>query len=187
MEKQSLGQYYSETACGWHNDHGMLTALIPAMYQNEVENNDSAYPQCEEKTIEDKDSGLFILSRNGDEHRVTIDSPHNSIAFQIGETLQLLSGGLLRATPHSVRNPSIQRFQDYGRSTMALFMEPCLTDPVRIGKQSSLNTLHNYLSRNNSTRDPMDTDAIVPSLHSRFTDGMTFGDFHQNTILAFSN
>jgi hypothetical protein len=32
--------------------------------------------------------------------------PDGALAFQIGETAQVVSGGVLRATPHYVRGPS---------------------------------------------------------------------------------
>ena len=42
--------------CGWHNDHGMLTGLCSAMYLDKNFN---------EVFIEDKESGLFAMKRDG--------------------------------------------------------------------------------------------------------------------------
>jgi isopenicillin N synthase-like dioxygenase len=43
----------------------------------------------------------------------------------IGECAQLLSGGLLKATPHMVRGPSVTNTSaGVHRSTFAVFMQP---------------------------------------------------------------
>jgi isopenicillin N synthase-like dioxygenase len=49
----------------------------------------------------DPDAGLYIRDRVGNEFKVTI--PADMLAFQIGETAQVHSGGLLIATPHGVQ------------------------------------------------------------------------------------
>lgn len=59
--------------CGWHNDHGSLTGLVPAMYFN---------AQGEEVVCPDPAAGLYIKSRNGD--LVHVQVPTNALAFQIG-------------------------------------------------------------------------------------------------------
>ena len=52
--------------------------------------------------------------------------PTDNVAFQLGEVFQILSGGVLRATPHSVRAPRVDRGPREGlfRNTLALFMQP---------------------------------------------------------------
>merc|ERR1712226_1115022 len=79
-----------ETWCAWHNDHGSLTALAPGMYfdkdRNKVDNPDP------------ENAGLYIQSRSGEMYKV--DLPADVCAFQIGETSQIQSGGVLQATPH---------------------------------------------------------------------------------------
>lgn len=80
--------------CGWHNDHGTLTGLCSAMYL------DRDFKEVDPRDIEDDVSGLFAMTRNHQEVKVKI--PQNSLAFQIGESAQIVSGGLLCATPHSV-------------------------------------------------------------------------------------
>jgi hypothetical protein len=76
--------------CGWHNDHGTLTGLLPAMYLD-VDGNIIDDPP-------DVEAGLYIKSRDGRLLRAII--PQNAIAFQVGETAQVHTGGLLKATPH---------------------------------------------------------------------------------------
>ena len=71
--------------CGWHNDHGTLTGLCSAMYLDED------YNEVDPATLEDETSGLFAMNRNHEEVRIRI--PRDSLAFQIGESAQIHSGG----------------------------------------------------------------------------------------------
>ena len=100
--------------CGWHNDHGTLTGLCSAMY---LDHDFNEIPPSE---IEDDVSGLFAMTRNHQEIKIKI--PQDSLAFQIGECAQIISGGLLCATPHSVVcKPNTDGIS---RNTFALFLEP---------------------------------------------------------------
>lgn len=80
--------------CGWHNDHGSLTGLTPALFLDE-----EGRPLAGGSP--DADSGLYVLSRSGE--LVKADVPQDHLAFQIGETAQIHSGGVLQATPHAVK------------------------------------------------------------------------------------
>ena len=98
------------TWCGWHNDHGSLTGLLPALY---IDNNGLIVDSPDPK------AGLYIKSRNG--ALVHAKIPENAIAFQVGETMQIHSGGWLQATPHAVRGC---KGGNVSRETFAVFMEP---------------------------------------------------------------
>jgi hypothetical protein len=91
--------------CGWHNDHGALTGLTAAMLLDDstgepvstlisTNNDGDDHPAV-------STSGLYARNRKGELVKITI--PEDCIAFQIGETAQILSGGILQATPHAVR------------------------------------------------------------------------------------
>jgi isopenicillin N synthase-like dioxygenase len=113
-------------------------------------------------------TGLFIKNRRGEDIRVT----HRpcDIAFQIGETMQIQSGGILQATPHSVVvGDDID--PNYGRSTFVLFMEP--NRDVKLEIPSGVD----YLD--------VKTSGIydnVPKLQDRYKKDMTFGEFNDITI-----
>lgn len=97
--------------CGWHNDHGSLTGLCSAMFIDEVTGQEIACP--------DPTAGLYARRRDGQVQRVVL--PRDCMGFQIGESAQIHSGGILQATPHAVRavaRPGIARAQ------LAVFMEP---------------------------------------------------------------
>lgn len=67
-------------------------------------------------------SGLYIRTRGGDLTKVSI--PSDCLAFQTGETLELMTGGKLRATPHCVRVGFTEGSKSVSRETFALFMQP---------------------------------------------------------------
>eukprot|EP01130_Rhizamoeba_saxonica_P003202 TRINITY_DN136_c0_g1_i1.p1 TRINITY_DN136_c0_g1~~TRINITY_DN136_c0_g1_i1.p1 ORF type:complete len:365 (-),score=71.21 TRINITY_DN136_c0_g1_i1:21-1076(-) len=101
--------------CGWHNDHGLLTGLCPAMFHDEESNSsDIANP--------DRNAGLHVKKRDGSIVKITC--PKNSIAFQIGECTQVFSGDTVIATPHAVRAVKYPESKVTSRSTFAVFMQP---------------------------------------------------------------
>lgn len=67
-------------------------------------------------------SGLFIRTRGGDLTKVSI--PVDSLAFQTGEVLELVTAGRLQATPHCVRVGAGVGSEKISRETFALFMQP---------------------------------------------------------------
>mmetsp|Transcript_87554 Transcript_87554/g.171253 ORF Transcript_87554/g.171253 Transcript_87554/m.171253 type:complete len:371 (-) Transcript_87554:249-1361(-) len=104
--------------CGWHNDHGSLTGLTSAMYLDEA---------GDMVVNTDKDAGLYIRNRKSELLHINI--PVTNIAFQIGETAQVHSGGFMQATPHAVRG---SKMAGVSRETFAVFMEPNWYDPMEI-------------------------------------------------------
>eukprot|EP00850_Spirogloea_muscicola_P014009 SM000098S25089 [mRNA] locus=s98:139183:143320:- [translate_table: standard] len=97
--------------CEWHKDHGSLTGLTAAIFSDggrELQNPD---PCC----------GLYVENRRKEIVKVSI--PADSIAFQMGESMQLHSGGLLWATPHYVKAAQEVRASEVSRSTFAVFMQ----------------------------------------------------------------
>lgn len=87
-----------------------MTGLTKAIFQNEkgeiIENKDP-------------DVGLFIRNRKGEIVRASWHE--DMLAFQIGESAQIHSGGILTATPHCVRGSGLP---GVSRSTLAVFMQP---------------------------------------------------------------
>ncbi|XP_015572521.1 uncharacterized protein LOC8278593 isoform X2 [Ricinus communis] len=98
--------------CGWHTDHGSLTGLTCAMFKG-----DGVEIPCP-----DSAAGLYIKTRT--DQIVKVIYGEDEIAFQVGETTEILSRGYLCATPHCVRAPKGQEASGVDRSTFALFMQP---------------------------------------------------------------
>ncbi|KAF9613136.1 hypothetical protein IFM89_005707 [Coptis chinensis] len=62
-------------------------------------------------------------------HQVVFEK--DEIAYQIGETTEILSRGHLCATPHCVRAPQGEKAFGVERSTFALFMQPDWDEDLR--------------------------------------------------------
>jgi len=150
--------------CGWHNDHGSLTGLLPALYLN----SNGHVVDCP-----DANAGLYIKSRNGT--LVHANIPENAIAFQVGETAQIHTGGLLQATPHAVRGSNRG---NVSRETFAVFMEP-----------EYHSTMNLPTGRTLDDTQCIEAEQWLPSsvktLRSRWKLGMNFGDFSNATFSAF--
>jgi isopenicillin N synthase-like dioxygenase len=127
----------------------------------------SSDQQQEQVSCPDETAGLYIQSRSGEIVHMSI--PTTACGFQIGETSQIQSGGLLRATPHAVRSAS-----GVTRESFALFLEPEFETPLNLPPGKS--TLED-----DGTMPP----TVVP-LHARWKPGQTFGDFHVATVSAFT-
>ena len=115
-------------------------------------------------------TGLYIQNRRGEVIRCTFGK--NDFAYQLGETLQIHSGGILNATPHAVQvHNDIP--ENIARCTFALFMGPNKDVKLNIPEESKIENIV--------------TSEIykVPKIQSRFKKGMTFGEFHEATINTF--
>ncbi|NVJ10169.1 isopenicillin N synthase family oxygenase [Myxococcus sp. AM001] len=147
--------------CGWHSDHGSLTALCPAMYF-EAEPG-AKEPARKDIPVPDPEAGLYVRTRSGEERKVVI--PKDSLAFQIGESSQIVTGGLLRSTPHAVQALAHPASRNISRATFAVFMQPD-------------NDMH--------LRPPEGVDPSEQKVGA-FQPGMTFGDFAKATFAKFYN
>jgi len=103
--------------CGFHLDHSLLTGLCSAMFLLQESNLPPRVVSSPSPA-----SGLYIRTRGGDLTKVSI--PADSLAFQTGEALQLITAGRLQATPHCVRVGTAEGAEKISRETFALFMQP---------------------------------------------------------------
>ena len=151
--------------CGWHNDHGSLTGLVPAIYHDEQGNIVSS---------PDENAGLYIKSRNG-ELVGPVKIPENALAFQVGETMQVHTGGFLHATPHAVRGCQTDGIS---RSTFAVFMEPEYHSSMSLPTGCTVEDVQCEEAEKALPK-------TVRTLKSRWKLGMNFGEFSDATFAAF--
>lgn len=113
-QRRTCTQYGDSTSswCGWHTDHGSLTGLTCGMFMRDAI----------ELPCPDSAAGLYIKTRS--DQIVKVVFGEDEIAYQIGETAEILSGAYLCATPHCVRAPEGEEACGIERSTFALFMQP---------------------------------------------------------------
>jgi len=125
----------------------------------------------EEMPNPDPRSGLYVQTRSGRIQRVSL--PAGSIGFQIGETSQIHSGGVLRATPHAVK---ACRKSGVTRESFAVFMEPEYHGDMD-------------LPSSRTVQDVQDASIVLPTcvqtLADRWLPGMNFGEFGHATLAAF--
>lgn len=107
----SAASSHADSLCGTHLDHSLLTGLCSAMYLNAA--GEPVPPPS-------PDAGLYIFPRGGGD-AVQVKIPADCLAFQMGEALELLTGGKLAATPHFVSGGS--GADDVSRETFAFFLQ----------------------------------------------------------------
>lgn len=144
----------------------------------------------------DPTAGLYIQPRNNNNNPVKVAIPADCCAFQIGETSQILSGGLLRATPHAVLAGTRSRsskssssplpMTNVTRESFALFLQP--NEDFVLNLPTTTTTTTTVSSTLSSSDDMFGTIPQRPDLapiSSRWRNGQTFGAFHWATIQKF--
>jgi len=160
-EEDGVGEW-----CGWHNDNSTITGLVPAMWLEE-ESGLPAAPQA--------GAGLFVEGRGG--AQVPVPARKDCLGFQIGESAQILSGGVVHATPHMVRgHVSKPGEPKVCRETFATFIQPQwdgeLAPPPGVAYDGI------FRGREES--------ALIPPLRSRLKDvPVKFGDILQESAAIY--
>ena len=118
---------FDDDWCATHKDHGCLTGLTSAMFVDESDSTDSELPSSPDPL-----SGLYIHSRTGATTKINI--PRSCLAFQTGETLELITQGKFKAVPHFVRGAKLPKTPEekrrIARNTLAVFTQPNLGEVV---------------------------------------------------------
>jgi isopenicillin N synthase-like dioxygenase len=148
---------------GWHNDSGFLTALAGDVY---VDHTTGEPIECTDPL-----AGLYVLNRM--DQVVQVHIPSDCMAVQMGECVQILTGGAVVATPHCVRGANVP---NVARISLPIFIDTPPTFGLHMPRGSSREQVLN--AGVGSSR--------VPPLDSRWmSDGMTFGDFLQTTFAQY--
>ena len=163
---------------GWHNDSGFLTSLAGDLYIDDATGNPLPPSQI------DPEAGLYVTDRSGKSIHVQI--PEDCMAVQIGECVQILTGGVVVATPHCVRGPracwnngsTTTESSSSPKVKVARISHPCFID----SKPNFPLTMPEGCSRDDVVGMGIGRDK-VPVLEGRWVeDGMTFGDFLQKSF-----
>ncbi len=153
---------------GWHNDSGFLTSLAGDLFLDD----ETGQPLSPDQV--DPEAGLYVTNRSGESIHVKI--PDDCMAVQIGECVQILTGGVVVATPHCVRGPRA----GFGKGDVkvARISCPCFID----SKPSFPLTLPAECTSENACQAGVGRDK-VPLLEERWVEnGMTFGAFLQKSF-----
>lgn len=181
----------------WHNDSGFFTALAGDAYVN----HDTG--EFVPSHLVDPNAGLFVYDRNGTVHKVHI--PEECMAIQIGECLQIATGGRLVATPHCVRgvNPSYNNSNSRIMEDSSVEMCDSHSDNDKVTQESTIRVARisfpcfvdtspsfalrvpEGVSREQVLEQDV-TNGVVPGLQYRWVkDGMEFGEFLTKTFETY--
>ena len=152
-----------DASCSWHLDHGGLTILTKAVYL------DQEYNEIKEP----KNCGLCIKDKHGNVHHCVI--PENALLCQVGEILQILSGGYLQATPHCVKSIKLKGIT---RETFPVFIDCPVHQDISLPKWSKKNT--------DETKG-MKGLIGVPELKKRYKNCKIYYDFVHKTLMSYYN
>lgn len=172
--------------CGWHYDHSFMTVLFGSIY---LDSNFMEVP------APDPDCGLYVKSRDGAVIKITI--PEHSIAFQVGESCGILSGGLFLPTAHYVKAPQFTSASEGSGSADGSASDP--DSNTASGSFPNITRESMAIFTNASWDTVLDlppgvsTDVIfrsdlppgVPTLESRWKPGQLFRDFSNATFSAY--
>lgn len=171
--------------CGFHNDHCLLTGLVPAQYFGVGGEASNQGP--------DEQCGLYVVPRTHDNDEsspspshsqppgvLKVRIPPDCLAFQIGECAQIASGGILHATAHGVRAPrATSGCVATCRVLFAVFLQPDpwveLSPPIVEGRCWWADGVDGSLA----------SSPLVPALSARYSEGDTFAEFSEKTFTAY--
>lgn len=149
-----------------------MTALAGDLYLD----HQTGAPLLPLGTCPDPEAGLYVVVARGGGgggndnstavQKVTI--PPDCLAIQVGECTQIVTHGVLRATPHCVRGAP-----DLARASLACFVDVPPQFPL-VGDGDSAIAVAAHSS-----------DHRVPPLQDRWRSGMTFGDFLTTTFQKY--
>jgi len=101
-----------------HKDTGLFTVLVPAVFYD-TEGLQRLAGGCPDQEV-----GLYVRSRRGGIQQIKPPSGVGEcLFFQLGEAIQVVTGGLYHATEHCVRGPPRAQV-GYTRASMAVFFQP---------------------------------------------------------------
>mmetsp|Transcript_971 Transcript_971/g.3905 ORF Transcript_971/g.3905 Transcript_971/m.3905 type:complete len:387 (-) Transcript_971:86-1246(-) len=99
-----------------HKDTGLFTILVPGVFFDSEGERLDACP--------DPEVGLYVRDRQGAICRIAAPSDAGEcLFFQLGEAMQIVSGGFYHATEHCVRGPP-RCLAGYTRASLAVFFQP---------------------------------------------------------------
>lgn len=144
-------QEYDDDWCATHKDHGCLTGLTSAMFVDESSSSSSPSSSITElPSSPDPKAGLYIHSRSGTTTKVNI--PKDCLAFQTGETLELITEGRFKAVPHFVRGAKTGgKGGKIARNTLAVFTQPNLDEVVERGSGLTFGEFARGVVKRNTT------------------------------------
>ncbi|KAL2510726.1 2-oxoglutarate (2OG) and Fe(II)-dependent oxygenase superfamily protein [Abeliophyllum distichum] len=171
----------------WHYDYGIFTVLTAPMFMLSNSNHELEYENPSDHTY------LQIL--DPEKNRVLmVKASMESFIFQVGESADVLSKGMLRATLHCVCRP--KKMKNLSRETFVVFLQPAWSKTFHLSdhpmerltsssQDSESCTEGTHGAEKDSNGLTQNSLQLVPPLHSRLKDGMTFAEFSRVTTKQY--
>jgi isopenicillin N synthase-like dioxygenase len=99
----------------------------------------------------------------------------NMLAFQLGESAEIHTGGFLEATPHCVVRSDEIAGKKISRNTFALFMQPNHLEPMTIPEGVSEGMI----------TEKEEHEKVTP-ISKRWENGITFKEFTNRTLAHYA-
>lgn len=173
----------------WHYDYGIFTVLTAPWFISSIPMEDCTCISNSQPCFSpDEHTYLLLFDATENKIRLVKSSPENFI-IQVGEAADILSGGRLCATLHSVGKPI--EIEDLSRETFAVFLQPAwsrtLSYPEHLNARTSQAALPSSKETCSSKSQQLIQEILrkVPPLSSRLRDGMTFAEFSRETTKQY--
>lgn len=173
----------------WHYDYGIFTVLTAPWFISSIPMEDCTCISNSQPCFSpDEHTYLLLFDATENKIRLVKSSPENFI-IQVGEAADILSGGRLCATLHSVGRPI--EIEDLSRETFAVFLQPAwsrtLSYPEHLNARTSQAALPSSKETCSSKSQQLIQEILrkVPPLSSRLRDGMTFAEFSRETTKQY--
>ncbi|KAL3517608.1 hypothetical protein ACH5RR_020197 [Cinchona calisaya] len=168
----------------WHYDYGIFTLLTDPMFML----------SCDQECPSPRGHTYLKIFHPERDSSFMVKAPPESFIVQVGESADVLSKGLLRATLHCVCKPV--ELEDLSRETFVVFLQPAWSktfslfdypvESLKSGSQcSDLSSEENHIAMPKSKDLFQDIHSIVPPLSLRMRDGMTFAEFSRETTKQY--
>lgn len=131
--------------------------MTPSIYFNHL--TGEIYSEGE---VSNPNVGLFVRNRKGEVSKVRMGP--DIMILQVGEIVQILSGGLLEAAPHAVLNDG--SMENISRAVFTVFMQPKGSFVINCETPDEAYIEHEGLN----------------SLKGRWEPGITFNEFIKRTF-----
>ncbi|CAI9781196.1 unnamed protein product [Fraxinus pennsylvanica] len=171
----------------WHYDYGIFTILTAPMF---MLSNANFELECEYPS-----DHTYLQILDPEKNRVLmVKASMESLIVQVGESADVLSKGKLRATLHCVCRP--EKMENLSRENFVVFLQPAwsknfhLSDyPMERLTSSSQDSESYREGTHGAGKDSngltQNIHQLVPPLHSRLKDGMTFAEFSRETTKQY--
>ncbi|KAJ3699966.1 hypothetical protein LUZ61_003671 [Rhynchospora tenuis] len=171
-EKSTVADLWQQ----WHYDYGIFTVLTSPLFLSSTVEGEHLVSK---ESLPPMGHSCLQLFDNRKKRIVSVKCQAESFIIQVGEAADVLSGGKLRSTLHSVSKPT-GLAGDVSRETFVLFLQPSW-DKVLHYDGFSMDPDEEVRSGD----ELAEIRSKIPPLSARLRNGMTFAEFSRETTKQY--